>query len=227
MPEKYSAIIFGRQRETLGWTHKGTLAFADGEELALVPVGGTLQGKIRRIARLRYEGGGADWRNWKLDGESIVDAIYDCLVGQSEITPKSEFQSLALLKSELEGEHIEGVFRSVCRCRYLRAKVVAVAWLEDRFDHIEDAGGGPLSIKRYLPVFLTRCDFLATSQSPPAPIATFPDYFTSYADAAKYAGVTARTIQNWIRDEWLKGVEKKGRKIRIARADLDKCMKRQ
>ena len=49
-----------------------------------------------------------------------------------------------------------------------------------------------------------------------------PDYFCSLADAAKYAAVTARTIQNWKSRGWLK-VDQQGRKIRIARTELDKC----
>lgn len=52
-----------------------------------------------------------------------------------------------------------------------------------------------------------------------------PDYFGSLEAAAKYAGVTPRTIQNWKRRGWLV-VEQIGRKIRIARAELDKCKKR-
>jgi hypothetical protein len=53
-----------------------------------------------------------------------------------------------------------------------------------------------------------------------------PEYFVTMAAAAKYAKVSKRTIQNWKDSEWL-DVEQKGRKIRIARANLDKCMKRQ
>ena len=53
-----------------------------------------------------------------------------------------------------------------------------------------------------------------------------PDYFFSYKDAAEYIGRTARTITNWKRDGWLK-VEKMGKKVRIARTDLDKCKNRE
>jgi excisionase family DNA binding protein len=227
MSEAYSAIILGQEREMLGWTHKDTLALADGGELALVPLRGTLQGRVRRIARLRFEGRGIDLRNWKFDGESIVDVIFDCLMGRSETMPKTNFESLVLLKSVLEGEHIDSVTESVLWCRELRAKVVAVAWLEDRFDHIEDPAGRQPSIQRYLPVFLSRCDELAPDRTQQQGTTQQPDYFTSYAEAAKYARVTVRTIQNWIRDEWLKGVEKKGRRIRMPRSGVDKCMRRQ
>jgi excisionase family DNA binding protein len=59
-----------------------------------------------------------------------------------------------------------------------------------------------------------------------APSKSPPDYFTSLDQAAKYAGVTKRTISNWKRRGWLK-VEQTGRKIRIARAELLKCKLKQ
>jgi hypothetical protein len=34
MSETYTAVIFGREREILGWTDKGTLALADGSQPA-------------------------------------------------------------------------------------------------------------------------------------------------------------------------------------------------
>ena len=51
-----------------------------------------------------------------------------------------------------------------------------------------------------------------------------PDYFHTFQEAARYANVDRRTIQNWKTREWLK-VEQEGRKIRIARAELDRCKK--
>ena len=53
-----------------------------------------------------------------------------------------------------------------------------------------------------------------------------PDYFLSYKNAAEYIGVSERTIKNWKRRSWLK-VEKVGKKVRIAKTDLDKCKNRQ
>jgi hypothetical protein len=53
-----------------------------------------------------------------------------------------------------------------------------------------------------------------------------PDYFTSFEGAAQYAGVSSRTIKNWKNRNWLK-VEQEGRKIRIARSELDKCIRKQ
>lgn len=53
-----------------------------------------------------------------------------------------------------------------------------------------------------------------------------PDYFTSIEAAAKYIGVSNRTILNWKKREWLK-VEQNGKKIRIAKTDLEKCKNRQ
>lgn len=53
------------------------------------------------------------------------------------------------------------------------------------------------------------------------------EYFT-IKGAATYADKSERTIRNWIINNWLK-VEKNatGRKIRIAKSELDKCIKRQ
>lgn len=53
-------------------------------------------------------------------------------------------------------------------------------------------------------------------------LASQREYFHSYADAAKYAQCSERTIRNWARSKYLT-VEKKGRKYRIQRAELDKC----
>lgn len=55
---------------------------------------------------------------------------------------------------------------------------------------------------------------------------TRTEYFTSKESAAEYAGVTRRTISNWLQREWLTA-ENVGRKIRIKKADLDKCRDRQ
>ena len=53
-----------------------------------------------------------------------------------------------------------------------------------------------------------------------------PEFFFSIESAAKYIGVSGRTVLNWKKREWLK-VEQNGKKIRIARTDLDKCKNRQ
>lgn len=49
-----------------------------------------------------------------------------------------------------------------------------------------------------------------------------PAFFTDIESAAQYLGVSERTILNWKKREWLR-VEQDGKKIRIAKADLDKC----
>jgi hypothetical protein len=84
------------------------------------------------------------------------------------------------------------------------------------------------SKRGYVPHFLTRCDFMLNTKS----IAEekCPEWFTDYASAAEYAKVSEKTIRNWTNKldgnrQWLP-VEKVGRKIRIARTDLDKCIKR-
>jgi excisionase family DNA binding protein len=58
------------------------------------------------------------------------------------------------------------------------------------------------------------------------PIKSVPEFFTSIQGAADYIGVTARTILNWKSRGWLE-VEQNGRKIRIAKTDLDKCKNQQ
>lgn len=60
--------------------------------------------------------------------------------------------------------------------------------------------------------------------APPAKPA--PDTFTNIQAAAKYIGVTTKTIRNWKKRGWLK-VEQNGRLIRIAKTDLDKCKSKQ
>ena len=60
----------------------------------------------------------------------------------------------------------------------------------------------------------------------PAPAPAPPEYFASLEAAAKYARKTTRTIRNWIQRGWL-NAERDDRKIRIARADVDKCIDRQ
>ncbi|PWU10696.1 MAG: hypothetical protein C5B50_24935 [Verrucomicrobia bacterium] len=68
----------------------------------------------------------------------------------------------------------------------------------------------------------------ASPQCPPPPAPpppkpeSPPEYFTSRDEAAKYAGITTRTLRNWIACDWLKA-EQNGRKFRVARSDLDKC----
>jgi excisionase family DNA binding protein len=77
----------------------------------------------------------------------------------------------------------------------------------------------------------------ASGETAPAPIKVVipkikesapsaPECFLSYKDAAEYIGVSERTIKNWKKRSWLK-VEKIGKKVRIAKTDLDKCKTRQ
>jgi excisionase family DNA binding protein len=286
MSETYTAVIFGREREILGWTEKETLALADGSQLAVVPMGNvTLPGKIWRIARLRFEDG-----NWWLDGQILPTAYFEdgiayidkrdcppalcyfedgnwCLDEHNRpigpcLTPdndpaKFEFARLTHLETIA---HLACVLKRVeSPTRIWHHLIVAVAWLKDHFGEIgipknlslsltATKQGPPKAIDRiteefgepppenprpqakrylaYLPYLLTRCDFIVSTQNLPAQMDTGPVWFT-VTSAAKYAGVTKRTIRNWIRDEWLKGVEKQGRKIRIARTELDKCRNRQ
>jgi hypothetical protein len=67
---------------------------------------------------------------------------------------------------------------------------------------------------------------VARAENVVAPTTFAPEYFTSIKAAAKYAQKSERTIKNWKRDGWLK-VEQVGKKIRIAKNDLEKCIKKQ
>jgi excisionase family DNA binding protein len=59
----------------------------------------------------------------------------------------------------------------------------------------------------------------SAAQLPP-----WPEYFNNRAEAAEYAGVTERTIANWMRDGLLKAKHLSGRIIRIDRSDLDETV---
>jgi excisionase family DNA binding protein len=263
MTETYSAVIFGHEREILGWTDNGTLALADGSQLAIVSQGGVaLPGRIWRIARLRFEDG-----NWWLDGQILPKPYYDdgnlfidkrdcpaaiCYLEDGNwwldelnrptarcFTPDSDpakfelgrithLDTVSGLAVTLKlSEHYKGPWRH---------EVVAVAWLKDSFierpNQIIEECGEILpetprpQAKGYAPYLLTRCDFLVNSQTPTALKDSPAEWFTSYASAAKYLKVSARTIGNWKNRGWLP-VEQVGRKIRIARTALDKCRNRQ
>jgi hypothetical protein len=282
----YKAIIEGREREIVGWTHKGTLMLTDGE-LALTPLGGTLNGRVRRIARLKFENGiwwidGTDFGTdlFKLpadDPAKYERAVRDLYAAKPDATPDDTYRVLAGMGEELAWHtHIETIgylttlltgstSLSESVKQNLRDHVVAVAWLEDHFRQdgivqipprtpptdsprrltklakqaeeirkmVAELGVAPLAAdesipqpKRYLPIFLTRCDFIVSSQNPTTSKGSLPDWFTSDASAAKYARVSTRTIRNWKKRSWLH-FEQDGRKTRYARTELDKCMKRQ
>jgi excisionase family DNA binding protein len=67
---------------------------------------------------------------------------------------------------------------------------------------------------------------VARAENVVAPTKSAPEFFTSIKAAAEYAQISERTIKNWKRDGWLK-VEQVGKKIRIAKKDLEKCIKKQ
>jgi hypothetical protein len=67
---------------------------------------------------------------------------------------------------------------------------------------------------------------VAKAENIVAPTKSAPEFFTNIKAAAAYIGVTTRTILNWKRRGWLT-VEQNVKKIRIAKADLDKCKNRQ
>jgi len=65
----------------------------------------------------------------------------------------------------------------------------------------------------------------SSSDAATAKAASEPEYLHGLQAAAAHAGVTRRTIQEWKRRGWLK-FEQEGRKIRVARAELDRCSRR-
>jgi excisionase family DNA binding protein len=232
----YKAIIEGREREILGWTDRDTLALADGGQLALVALedrlDDALKGKVWRIARLKYEDG-----KWWLDGKTLASVWCNPSdKPEKSVARKTDVKTIDCLAELLADRRLPTAtfHNAFMERRAFRANVVAVAWFEDRFEEVSE-GVSEASVadkprpmpKRYLPIFLSRCDFIVSRQNQTVSTDNPPDWFTSYASAAKYANKTTRTIRNWIRNDWLKGVEKKGRKIRIPRAELDKCIKRQ
>lgn len=87
----------------------------------------------------------------------------------------------------------------------LRQEVSAAAWFEGN----------------YTPLLLR--DFRIV----PPPIAELspPEYFHGFAEAAKYVGKSERTVKEWKRRGWLE-VEQEGRKIRVSRSELDKCLRK-
>jgi hypothetical protein len=292
MSEVYTAVIFDREREVLGWTDKGNVAIGDGSQLALAALGGrTLSGRVWRIARLRYEDD-----KWWLDGRAVPTE--SCYFEDGKLfVDKREFPAAPLyigdghwwlnsqsqptserIASDKEPRfeiarltHLETLSALAIALRAsetwenvvsFRHDVVAVAWMKDSFverstptaeSPFATATDDPIAlvdrilkdlersqkalrkepvehprprIKGYLPHFLVRCDFIVAPQSLPSAREGLPDYFVSYADAAKYAKVNEKTVRNWKIRDWLH-VEQDCRKIRIARADLDKCNKRQ
>jgi len=88
--------------------------------------------------------------------------------------------------------------------------------------------------KRYLPIFLTRFDFLVNKSTllnaPNQEDSTKQEYVVGIKKAAEYVGRSERTIKNWIKSlksegvPWLP-VERTGKKMRFKKADLDKCRK--
>lgn len=230
MASCYKAIIEAREHEVQGWTRAGTLLLADGNEIEMAPLDQAQQlgGIIWRVARLKCGGWGSEGaKSCLIDGESLSTAISRAK-GQAKGLEGRVFRTLSQLFKELDTFYPSKSKGALAYSippgganRLMR--IVGVAWSEDRMS----AGQDPF----YLPILLRRFEFLASRQRSVTAEGDFPEYFfTEYfftcAEAAKYAGVSERTIKNWKKRGWLK-VDQDGRKIRIARADLDKCRKGQ
>jgi excisionase family DNA binding protein len=235
----YKAIIEGSDREVLGWTSAGTLALADGEEIAMAPLDPDQPtGKIWRIARLKLEN-----EDWLMDGKSLSSLKQSALERAHNLAPTTkpreeelhEYQTLDVLIDILNNDFsgmasaIQVVSQRHARREKLK-RVVAVAWSADRTDRTSDRPGG-----FYIPILLTRFDFIvntmvntaATGHSNARP----SEYVIGIKEAAKYLGKSERTIRSWIRREWLRadrpGGQGKnpGKLIRFKRTDLDNCRK--
>jgi excisionase family DNA binding protein len=283
MSETYTAIIFDREREILGWTDKETLVLADGGRIVLSQFGNqVLSGRIWRIARLRFECG-----QWWLDGRLVPPCYFDgqwhtdkrqfpkapfylrdgqwwldeqnpptspCIAPDEdratfEIARITHLETLSGLACVLKG------VGSMPGANVFRHEIVAVAFLKDSFFETQQSENpAPFNpavddllaslermqkqiqelpvehlrqhAKGYVPHFLTRCDFMLNTKNITVQEENCPEWFTNCASAAKYAKVSEKTIRNWVKRDWL-SVEKVGRKIRIARVELDKCIKRQ
>ena len=221
----YRAIIDGHRHEIKGMDEQENHVLCDGSKLVLKPLvpDSFLSLRLRLVSKLRYDG-----NDWVLGGEKIGGLAVDSLLRRHQNgAARTRMESLAALDQKLSDLTPED-----------RDKVQGVAWFEERSQEIagetdesceelkrslDDAFGPDRFPKRkpmppgrrYEPVLLA--DFGIVGGTRPA-----AEYFTTIADAAQYAGVSERTIINWKNREWLK-VEQKGRKIRIAREELDKC----
>ncbi|MGA2541264.1 MAG: helix-turn-helix domain-containing protein [Verrucomicrobiota bacterium] len=214
----YEATIEGKKCQVNCFDAQGNLVLADGQRYTCErlkfnppnqppdePEGDIFGWRLLEAAKLEQWHG--DW-NWN-----------------DEPLPLKEWIELELQKPYAKrGErHPQYMTRAIVDSRFrqlpaaLLEQVNGVAW----FEHDDGAGGWntPILLKSFRPLPLNASPKVEATKSA-------PDYFTSIKDAAKYAKVTERTIKNWKSRSWLK-VEQLGRKIRIAKAELDKCIKKQ
>jgi hypothetical protein len=241
MKEKEAALVTieGHKRQVTGFDEQGNLVLADGkrytfERLNYKPSGqppdepdGDIFGwPLLEAVRLQQWQGDWKWNDEPLTLTKWMESELQNLCDKRGIPPEQRTEQIkisALLRVNPGELHLHYMTRAIVNSRLkhlpdaIREQVNGVAW----FGHDDGAGGWNT------PILLKSFRLVASNASPKAEAAkSAPDYFTSIKAAADYAGKSERTILNWKRRGWLK-VEQSGKKIRIARTELDKCISKQ
>lgn len=240
MTYPYTATIEGKLRKITGMDADDYILDND-EKLWIKPLkeGETFRAlTLEKVSKLTFTGG-----QWVLDGENVKSRYVGATIkshessGEARTEAETTFHLLEVLE-EVSDED--------------RTKIKGVAWFRERYAEVDgetakmcavtngdlDALAGIGSHKKrrplppaegFRPVLLT--DYQVSSQRSgdgqhAKSYEAAPDYFTNTESAAEYAGVTKRTVLNWKKRGWLK-VEQNGKKIRIAKTDVDKCKSRQ
>ena len=239
MTKPYAATIEGKPRKIIGIDDQQHLVLVDGERYTFERLNYNPSGQppderdgdifgwpLLETVRLQSWQGDWKWNDEPLTLEKWMESELQNLCDKRGIPPKQRTEQIkisALLRTKPGKLHLHYMTRALCysRLKHLPAavweQVNGVAW----FEHDDGAGGWntPILLKSFRP--------LPSSASPKVEASkSAPDYFTSTKAAADYAGITERTIFNWKNRGWLK-VEQVGKKIRIAKSELDKCINRQ
>ena len=176
------------------------------------------------VSKLKFNGGFAEapGAHWLVDGETPAQRQFLALGSgctRMTLTQAERFNLLEKILNGIQPALHAGKKSPLSELKYpspseLITKAVAVAWMREYSQPViaRRKGKPYIKLQRYVPVFLSA--FGRESA---------PDFFTSIKDAAAYVRKTKRTILNWKRRGWLK-VEQNGKKIRIAKTDLDKCV---
>jgi hypothetical protein len=235
MTYPYQATVSGKSIKITGMDADGKYLFDGGEKLWIKPLKREpfRALTLKNISKLTFTGG-----EWVLDGENVKNRYYAAAVtsretnGEAHTEEQTTFRLLEVLKM-LSHED--------------RDKRKGVAWFDEHFAQVEGEtaedcavlqdsldsihGVGKFDVKPPLPPAKGfRPVLLADYQIVNRPQAgtgqrdkSDPAYFTSIKQAAAYAKKTERTILNWKQRSWLK-VEQVGKKVRIAKTELDKCI---
>ena len=214
--DSYEAVIKGEKRQVSGFDEDENLVLADGQRYiferlnfnapgqpAEEPDGDIFGWPLLEVAKLQQ------WQDdWKWNNEQKPLSQY---LKAHQQTRSPHYRTTDAFNRAI----VNGILKKLPEV--VQKTVRAVAWFK-----LEDGTGGlntPILLKSFRP--------LAKNASPKVEAAkSVPDYFTNIKDAAAYAGKSERTILNWKKREWLK-VEQDGKKIRIAKTELDKCISKQ